>query len=147
MVIEELNLKNLDIALELLRKYQEFYQVNSIDTEKNHQHLSRIMNNEELGKLFLLQDKRIYLGFATIYYSFSSTIAEQIAILNDLYVLENHRRQGYGRQLVDYCINYLQSCGMSTVRWSTTKDNAIAQQLYKKYGNRSEWVIYSYKTN
>ena len=147
MVIEALDLQNFDVALELLQKYQEFYQVNSIDTEKNHQHLSRIMNNEELGKLFLLQDKRIYLGFATIYYSFSSTIAEQIAILNDLYVLENHRRQGYGKQLVDYCINYLQSRGISTVRWSTTKDNAIAQQLYQKYGNGSEWVIYSYKIN
>ena len=85
MVIEELNLKNFDVALELLQKYQEFYQVNAIDTEKNRQHLNRIMNNEELGKLFLLQDKEIHLGFATIYYSFSSTIAEQIAILNDLY--------------------------------------------------------------
>ena len=67
MVIEELNLKNFDVALELLRKYQEFYQVNSIDTEKNRQHLSRIMNNEELGKLFLLQDQEMYLGFITIY--------------------------------------------------------------------------------
>ncbi|MDJ0617280.1 MAG: GNAT family N-acetyltransferase [Calothrix sp. MO_192.B10] len=147
MVIEALNPKNLDVALELLQKYQEFYQVNSIDTEKNRQHFHRIINNEELGKLFLLQDREIYLGFATIYYSFSSTIAEQIAILNDLYVLENYRRQGYGKKLVDYCINYLQSLGMSRMRWSTTKDNAIAQQLYKKYGNGSEWLIYSYQIN
>ncbi len=145
MVIEELNSKNFDVALELLRKYQEFYQVNLINAEKNCQHLNRIMGNEELGKLFLLQDREIYLGFATIYYSFSSTIAEQIAIINDLYILENHRRQGYGKQLVDHCINYLQSHGISTVRWSTTKDNAVAQQLYKKYGNGSEWLIYSYK--
>ncbi|MDJ0798004.1 MAG: GNAT family N-acetyltransferase [Calothrix sp. MO_167.B12] len=147
MVIEALNLQNFDAALELLQNYQEFYQVQSIDPEKNRQHLSRIMNNEELGKLFLLQDREIYLGFATIYYSFSSTTAEQIAILNDLYVLENYRRQGYGKKLVDYCINYLQSLGMSRVRWSTTKDNAIAQQLYKKYGNGSEWLIYSYQIN
>ncbi len=147
MIIEELNPKNFDVALELLRKYQEFYQVNSIDTEKSHQHLNRIMGNEELGKLFLLQDREIYLGFATIYYSFSSTIAEQIAILNDLYILENYRRQGYGRKLVDYCINYLRSGGINTLRWSTTKDNATAQQLYKKYGNGSEWLIYSYKIN
>ena len=61
------------------------------------------MNNEELGKLFLLREKEMYIGFATIYYSFSSTIAEQIAILNDLYILENHPSQGYGKQLVDYC--------------------------------------------
>ena len=147
MIIEELNPKNFDVALELLRKYQEFYQVKSIDVEKNRQHLSRIMNNEELGKLFLLQDKEIYLGFVTIYYSFSSIIAEKIAILNDLYILEDYRRQGYARKLVDYCINYLRSSGISTLRWSTTKDNTIAQQLYKKYGNGSEWLIYSYKIN
>ncbi|NRB09754.1 MAG: GNAT family N-acetyltransferase [Richelia sp.] len=61
--------------------------------------------------------------------------------------LENHPSQGYGKQLVDYCINYLQFLGISTVRWSTTKDNTIAQQLYKKYGNGCERVIFSYKIN
>lgn len=146
-MIEALNPENIDFALELLKKYQEFYKVQEIDTEKNRQHLKIIMENEELGKLFLMRTQDKYVGFATIYYSFSTTIAEKVAILNDLYIEENHRRQGLGKQLINYCINYLKFNEVLTVRWLTAKDNIVAQQLYNQYAKGTEWLSYSYKIN
>ena len=144
-MFEELNLQNIDTALMLFKKYQEFYQVQNIDEEKNRQHLQMIMDNEEVGKLFLLRDKDIYFGFATIYYSFSSIVAEKIAILNDLYVLEDHRQNGFGRQLMEHCFDYLKTCGIGIVRWSTRQDNINAQKLYDNYTNGTKWLMYSYK--
>jgi ribosomal protein S18 acetylase RimI-like enzyme len=147
MLIEALNQQNIDSALELWHQYQQFYKVKEINLEKNRQHLTKILQNEELGKIFLLRNQENYVGFATIYYSFASTIAEQVAILNDLYVVENHRRQGIGKQLIDCCINYLKSRSISIVRWSTAKDNIVAQQLYNHYAKGTEWLIYSYRIN
>ncbi|NMG09366.1 GNAT family N-acetyltransferase [Brasilonema sp. UFV-L1] len=144
-MLEELNLQNIDAALMLFKKYQEFYEVQNIDEEKNRKHLQMIMDNEELGKLFLAQDNYTYVGFATIYYSFSSRIAEKIAILNDLYVLDSNRGKGFGRQLLEHCFIYLKTRGINTVRWTTRQDNVTAQKLYNYYANGTEWLMYSYK--
>jgi ribosomal protein S18 acetylase RimI-like enzyme len=145
MMLEELNSQNIDAALVLFRNYQEFYHVENIDEEKNRQHLQTILESEEHGKLFLLRDDS-YAGFATIYYSFSSILAEKIAILNDLYVETNYRRRGFGKLLMDRCFSYLKTCGINIVRWTTEKNNVIAQQLYDDYSDRkTEWFMYSYK--
>ncbi len=143
-MLEELNSQNLDAALMLFKKYQEFYQVPNIDELKNHQHLKTIMENEELGKVFLKRYQDTYVGFATIYYSFSSMLAEKIAILNDLYVLESCRRKGFGKLLMEHCFNYLKNCGIGTVRWTTAQDNVTAQKLYNPYANGTKWLMYSY---
>ncbi|MBD2385593.1 GNAT family N-acetyltransferase [Cylindrospermum sp. FACHB-282] len=144
-MIEELNLENIDSALELFKQYQQFYQVQNIDEQKNRQHLAKIMKNEDLGKLFLIREGDVYIGFATIYYSFSSTIAEQVAILNDLYVVENLRRKGFGRHLIEHCINYLKTREISIMKWVTHIDNLTAQKLYNYYCTGTEWLSYSYK--
>lgn len=144
-MLEELNLQNIDAALMLFKKYQEFYEVQNIDEEKNRKHLHMIMDNEELGKLFLAQDKSNYVGFATIYYSFSSRDAEKIAILNDLYVLSSNRGNGFGRQLMEHCFLYLKTRDINTVRWTTHHDNVTAQKLYNSYADGTEWLMYSYK--
>ena len=144
-MIEELSVQNIDAALVLFKNYQEFYQVENVDEEKNRKHLQMLLENEEIGKLFLIGDNT-YVGFATIYYSFSSRIAEKIAILNDLYVDKNHRRQGLGKLLMDHCFKYLKTCGITTVRWTTGQDNVTAQRLYNHYSsNKTQWFMYSYE--
>jgi ribosomal protein S18 acetylase RimI-like enzyme len=144
LMLQELNSQNIDAALILFEKYQEFYEVQNIDKEKNRKHLQMIMDNEELGKLFLLQDEYTYVGFSTIYYSFSSRIAEKIAILNDLYVLDTYRGKGLGKKLLEHCFIYLKSRGIKTVRWTTRDDNVVAQKLYNNYAHGTKWLMYSY---
>ncbi len=143
--IEELNSQNINAALVLFKKYQEFYQVQNIDEEKNHQHLQMILENEEIGKLFLIRAQDTYAGFATIYYSFSSILAEKIAILNDIYVEENHRRKGFGKQLMEHCFSYLKTGEINTVRWMTDRDNEVAQRVYNHYTTGANCLMYSYK--
>lgn len=143
-MLQELNSQNIDAALILFKKYQEFYEVQNIDEQKNRNHLQMIMENEELGKLFLLQDDYTYVGFATIYYSFSSRIAEKIAVLNDLYVLDSYRGKGIGKKLLEHCFIYLKTLGIKTVRWTTRDDNVVAQKLYNQYAHGTKWLMYSY---
>jgi GNAT superfamily N-acetyltransferase len=144
-MIEALNRENFDAALILFQQYQNFYETVNVDEEKNRLHLGRILTNEEFGKIFLIKDGEVYTGFATIYYTFSSTIAEQIAILNDLYIVKEHRRKGYGKQLMEHCASYLKTREIHLMRWITCKNNTGAQQLYHQFTQGTEWMIYSYR--
>jgi ribosomal protein S18 acetylase RimI-like enzyme len=65
-----------------------------------------------------------------IYFSYSSTLAEPVAVLNDLYVLPESRGLGIGRNLLENAQRVTQEIGYSRLQWLTTQDNDLAQQLY-----------------
>jgi ribosomal protein S18 acetylase RimI-like enzyme len=131
-MIEEVTHQNIDEVLKLISLYQEFYGAASNDA-KNKAFFSQFIDSED-GVLHLYRCQGKVIGFSTIYNGFSSTRAETIAILNDLYVLPAYRGKGYGRELVDHAVEVARSRGYSRLQWLTAQDNDKAQKLYKALG-------------
>jgi GNAT superfamily N-acetyltransferase len=65
-------------------------------------------------------------------------------ILNDLYVLEAHRKKGISRQLIQRAIDHGKETGAKRLTLNTAKDNLPAQKLYESMGWRQETVFWSY---
>lgn len=85
------------------------------------------------------------IGFATVYFSFSSAAAKKVGILNDLYVVSSARGQGVGRALIEHCRGFALSRGAARLQWVTAPDNTHAQALYESLPTRkSTWVHYTY---
>jgi len=145
-MIEEVTLKNIDEVLLLIRKYQEFYGGTMINEQKNKKFFSQFINSDDgILHLYRLEDKAI--GFTTIYHGFSSTRAETVAILNDLYVLPGYRGKGYGKALVAHAIKIAKSKGYSRLQWLTAQDNDKAQKLYNALGAvKGSWFFYAKET-
>lgn len=136
---------NIELLLPLIREYQSFYQVSEIDDVKNRQFFSQFGLDSAQGCQFLVELDKRAVGFATVYYSFSSTIAEKVAVLNDLYTLEPYRGQGIARRLVDYCWKFSQERGAVRLQWLTAPENEAAQRLYDSMDTgRSVWCFYTY---
>lgn len=143
-MIERVTNSNLDEVLPLVRAYQEFYEVPDINEAKNRAHFSRFTDDNTRGVLFLLRHDGQAVGFATIYFSYSSGSAEEIGILNDLYVSEEFRNQGYGKQLILHAISEIKKRGLKKLQWLTAKQNTTAQKLYDSLNaNKSEWYLYT----
>lgn len=89
------------------------------------------------------------VGFATVYWSWSTLAAARIGVLNDLYVDARFRGQGVGTALMHAARNACVDRGdIHSLRWQTAKDNAPARALYDKTGAaRSEWVDYSLRVS
>lgn len=134
------DLEQLEI---LWSKYQEFYKVTVIDHEKNFKFISNIILNNDLGAIHVYEEKGSLLGFTTIYYSFASTICERVGILNDLFVLVDHRRKGIARALLNNAKKFTLSKNINYLRWNTQESNSNAQKLYKNYAQPSSWLVYS----
>jgi ribosomal protein S18 acetylase RimI-like enzyme len=84
-------------------------------------------------------------GFATVYWTWSTLVADRIGVLHDLYVGPGYRRRGVGRALIDACLEQARERGVARLGWDTAPDNAGAQRLYDSLPgvHRSEWVAYS----
>jgi GNAT superfamily N-acetyltransferase len=145
-MIEEVTHENIDEVLPLIRKYQEFYGGVTSNDEKNKAFFSQFINNDK-GVLHLYRCEGKVIGFSTIYNGFSSTRAETVAILNDLYVLHSYRGKGYAKELVNNALNVAKSKGYARLQWLTAQDNDKAQKLYNTLGAiKGSWFFYTKET-
>jgi len=137
---------DLDDLLPLMRGYCDFYEVAPSDDELRALCLELIANPDSAGLQLIARDEegRTPLGFATIFWSYSTLSASRIAIMNDLYVAPDARRGGVGAALIAACEAECGARDVSTLEWQTAHSNTRAQSLYDTSGaERSEWLTYT----
>ena len=83
------------------------------------------------------------VGFATIFWSWSTTHACRIGVMNDLFVAESARGRGLAEQLITACRAECARHGARRLTWQTAPDNLRAQAVYERIGaRRDQWVDY-----
>ena len=146
-MIEKVTDKNFNDVMPLIEEYQKFYGVVNIDKDKNKLYFHRFVDSNENGVLHILKIDNQTIGFTTIYKCFSSTRAEEIAVLNDLYISPSHRGKGFGKKLINHAVETAKLLGYSRLQWLTAQDNEAAQKLYDSLdANKSSWFFYAKET-
>lgn len=144
-MIEPVTTDNLAEVLPLIRMYQEFYNIADISDTRNLEFFGQFGPESHAGCQFAFRSKGKIVAFATVYFSYTSSIASKTAVLNDLFTLPQARRQGIGRSLIEHCWKYAASNGAARLQWATQIDNHPAQALYRSMGAKeSTWNIYVY---
>ncbi len=129
--------------LPLIAAYQRFYEAEEIDEERNRAFFRRFLAPSEDGLLLGARREGDLVGYACLYWHFSSLEAAETVLMNDLYVTEDARSHGIGRALIEATVEVARERGAPYVEWSTAPDNATAQRLYDATGaERSEWITY-----
>ena len=129
--------------LPLIAAYQRFYEVAEVDDERNRAFFRRFIAPSEDGLLLGARGEGGLLGYACLYWHFSSLEATECVLMNDLYVSEDARGEGVGRALIEATAEVARERGVPFVEWSTAPDNKTAQRLYDSTGaERSEWFSY-----
>ena len=143
MEIRPIRPEEVPQALPLFAGYQEFYEVDDHHDQANLAFFTRFCEPSEAGLLLGAWDGDELIGFATIYWTFSSANAVDIALMNDLFVLESARGRGVGRALIDACAEAARARGCAQLEWQTAPDNHTAQRLYDSTGaTSSPWLTY-----
>ncbi|MFL5797391.1 MAG: GNAT family N-acetyltransferase [Actinomycetota bacterium] len=143
MEIRPIRREEVALALPLFAGYQRFYEVDEPDDEANLAFFTRFCEPSDEGLLLGAWDGDDLIGFATLYWTFSSTRAADAALMNDLFVVERARSGGVGRALIAAAADASRARGCHHLEWYTAPDNATAQRAYDATGaERSEWVCY-----
>ena len=133
--------------LPLMRAYADFYEVSPTDEALLELSRALIADPEHEGMQFLARDgEGRAIGFATVYWLWSTTSATRIGLMNDLFVAPEGRGSGAAEALIERCRAACRERGASKLTWQTAKDNARAQAVYDRIGGeREEWLDYSLK--
>ena len=144
-MITRVAIADLDELLPLMRGYCDFYEVAPGDAALRTLALSLIEHPDTSGvQVMARDDDGTAIGFATLFWSFSTLAATSIGVMNDLYVDAGARSQGVGAELIRACEAECANRGVLLMEWETAPTNARAQALYDRFGAvRSEWISYT----
>ena len=136
---------DLGELLPLMRGYADFYEVSPTDEALLALSRALIADPVNEGVQLLARDDAGHaIGFATVYWLWSTTGATRIGLMNDLFVAPEGRGSGTAEALIERCRQACRERGATKLTWKTAKDNARAQAVYDRVGGtREEWLDYS----
>jgi GNAT superfamily N-acetyltransferase len=134
--------RDLVQALPLFAGYQRFYRAEP-DDGANLRFFRRFIAPSDDGLLLGAWVDDELVGFACLYWTFTSVHAAEAALMNDLYVKEGHRGGGVGYALIEASAEAARQRGMRHLEWLTAVDNHRARRLYDRTeATRSAWFEY-----
>lgn len=106
--------------------------------------IDHLRENPSAGLQFVAEKDGTLVGFATLYFSFSTLQVKRTAVLNDLFVDASARGHKVGERLFRSCLSHIREHGFASMTWETAKDNTAAQSLYNKMGGHvsTDWFVY-----
>ena len=135
---------DLEELLPLMRAYCDFYEVTPTDEALLALARALIADPECEGVQLIARTEGKAVAFATIYWSWATTSAARIGVMNDLFVAPDARGSGAADALIHACADECRRHGADELTWQTGTDNARAQRVYDRIGaTRSQWVDYS----
>ncbi|AJK64212.1 hypothetical protein KHU1_0242 [Bacillus amyloliquefaciens KHG19] len=121
----------------------DFYKRPKPPIEKIH-HLIEMLFEKNRGIQFVAEQDGELVGFATLYFGFSTTKADKITVMNDLFVIEKARGTGAAKELFKRSETFTKENGYAHMSWITASDNYRAQKFYEKMGGSlGNWLTYS----
>ena len=143
--IKKATTANVDELAILFNEYRVFYKMKS-DFEKAKLFLhERLMKNE--SEIFVSFHGATMTGFVQLYPLFSSVRMKNLWVLNDLYVREKFRGQGFSIALINRAKALCRESGACGFMLETAKANVVGNRLYQKVGltQDREHVVYTWE--
>jgi len=140
--------EDLGDLLPLMRGYCDFYEVNPSDEALLAMSQALIADQQREGVQFLARGMDGEpLGFATLFWTWSTAQAARLGVMNDLFVIPAARGLRVGERLIEACRERCREHGAESLAWQTALDNERAQRLYDRVGATKErWLDYSLPT-
>jgi GNAT superfamily N-acetyltransferase len=144
-VIATVTEDDLPELLPLMRGYCDFYEVDPSDEELLALARMLIEDPEQGTQLIARQEDGTAVGFATIFWTWSTLSAARLGVMNDLFVVEEARGGGVADALIAACAERCREHGARELAWQTAHTNLRAQAVYDRVGAKRDerWLDYS----
>jgi ribosomal protein S18 acetylase RimI-like enzyme len=133
MFVNPVTMNELDDIADLFNQYRVFYGKDSEYEDCKEFIRQRIKNEESI--IYIAHDQEdTPMGFVQLYPIFTSVGLKRQWLLNDLFVAEQHRRNGVAESLMERARLLAKQTESAGILLETAHDNIQAQQLYEKLG-------------
>ena len=127
---------DIDPLMELV---QEFYQFEKIPfNERIVKAFTALLSDEQFGLIWLICDRDRPIGYVALTFFFSMEYHGRCGLVDELYIREDYRGKGIGKQVFILLEEYLESQKMRSISLVVDHWNEPAEALDSKLGFRRE---------
>ncbi|MBU1019631.1 MAG: GNAT family N-acetyltransferase [Firmicutes bacterium] len=100
--------------------------------------------DQKYADVLLLEIESKIIGFALYFFTFSTFEGKPTLYLEDLYIHDEHRGLGYGKETLKKLSDIAKSKGCARFEWSCLDWNQSAIDFYQSLGAKPQkgWTIY-----
>jgi GNAT superfamily N-acetyltransferase len=135
-----------DVLLAMMREYYAFDH-HPFDSEKARTALIGLLRQPVFGCVWLICAGENVVGYIVLTFGYSLELLGRDAFVDEFFLLESHRGQGWGRKAMEFVEEAARSLEVHAIHLEVTRHNAGAQQFYPKlgFGDRghhlmSKWI-------
>lgn len=96
--------------------------------------VSRLIEDESLGSLWLIQRGTDTIGYVVLVRSYCLEFGGRIGIVDELYLREGFRRRGIGTRALAFAEDLARALGAQALRLEVEQANDPARRLYERAG-------------
>jgi len=143
VVIEEVNAETFDDFLGLIDKLAEYEQLAPPDGEAKKRLRRDYLSDKPKYKASIGKVDGKPISYVIFFFTYSSFLASPTLFVEDIFVLDEYRRQGVGKRMFDFLKETAKREGCGRIEFTVLKWNKLAQEFYEKNGaQRLEWYLY-----
>jgi len=146
--IEQISENNFDDFLFLVDKLAEFEQLNPPDAAAKERLKTHGLSPLPEYEAYIARTEGKPVAYAIYFFNYSSFLALPTLYLEDIFVLENYRRQGIGSRLFEFCVSKAIEHGCGRIEFCVLTWNEAAIKFYEKNNaKRLDWYFYRLNIN
>lgn len=116
----------------IIQLMEEFYHIDNypFDSKISEELFKQFLTDENLGKAWLILHKNEIVGYVILTYVFSFEYQGKIAFLDELYIRENARGKGIGKETIAFIQQEAAKLSLKIIYLEVETHNDAAQKLY-----------------
>jgi GNAT superfamily N-acetyltransferase len=141
--IENINLHNFEAFLKLVEKLAIYEKLTPPDEDAKARLEKDGLSEHPKYQAYLgkLDDK--YVTYVIFFFNYSSFAAKPLMYIEDIFVLEEYRRQGIGSTMFKFCVKHAQDHDCGRIEWCVLNWNEPGIKFYEKMGaQKLDWTFF-----
>lgn len=126
-----------DLLFELFNQESDF----TPDRSRQMRGLRLILEEPNRGRIFVLRCHDKIIGMINLLSTISTAEGGFVMLLEDMYIMPEHRGQGYGERLLNHAIDYARQKGFLRITLLSDKMEQDAQFFFQKHGFKHSGMI------
>ena len=143
IAIRRVNAENVDDLVNLIGELARFERLPGPDEEAKRRLRRDALMDPPRFSAFLAYEDGAPIAHIIYFFTYSTFLGKPTLFLEDLFVLEGHRKEGVGSELLRYCAEEALRTGCGRMEWTVLTWNSEAIRFYEGFGGkRLDWYLY-----
>lgn len=125
--------QDAEIILVMMREYYAF-DGHAFDEGRARQALHTFLREPTFGRAWLICDQAVPVGYVVLTLGYSLEYLGRDAFLDEFYIRESHRGQGWGRLALEFVEAEARACEVRSIHLEVVRANPSAKRFYHRNG-------------